>query len=395
MMNARNEASGRLASTRGWFDAVLVARGVRGLAYGSLSVVIGVALARDGFSTFQIGALLSLTLLTGAAFSLLAAAIARRIGDRATLSAGCALMAAAGILLSLDISPPLVVAAFALGTLTAGGQDVGPFAPLEQAIIGSRSGEISADRYARYNTIGVFCSALGAASVAVVPMWTVLWFYAAASFLMCASYAVLPRMPAPLAMPSDAPAVRRFGAIEQLAALFAVDALAGGFIVQAVIAYWFHLRFAAPLGALGPLLAAANMLSALSFFAAARFAKRFGLLNTMVFTHLPSNVLLVLVPFMPTFESAAAVLLARFALSQMDVPTRQAYVMAAAAPHDRLRAAGLTNAVRPAAAAIAPLLAGAAMQSAAFGAPFVIAGVVKIAYDLTLYARFRGKQRAA
>lgn len=389
MTNARNEAGARPASTRGWFGAVLVARGVRGLAYGSLSVVIGIALARDGFSPFQIGALLSLTLLTGAAFSLLGTAIARRIGEKTTLCAGCALMAAAAVLLALDVSPPLVVAAFALGTLTAGGQDVGPFAPLEQAIIGSRTGEISADRYALYNTVGVFCSALGAAAVAFIPVPSILWFYAVASGIMCASYAVLPHFPQPSLTPGDAPAVRRFGAIEQLAALFAMDALAGGFIVQAVIAYWFLLRFAAPLGALGPLLAAANVLSALSFFAAARLAKRFGLLNTMVFTHLPSNVLLLLVPFMPTFQSAAAVLLARFALSQMDVPTRQAYVMAVTAPHDRARAAGLTNAVRPAAAAIAPLLAGAAMQSALLGAPFVIAGAVKIAYDLLLYRRFR------
>ena len=377
-----------------WFAAVLAARGIRGLAYGSLSVVIGVVLARDGFSTLHIGALLSLTLATGAVFSLFSAAIARRIGERATLIGGCALMAIAGALLAIHASPLLVVAAFALGTLTAGGQDVGPFAPLEQAIIGSRAGEVTADRYAVYNTVGVICSALGAACVAVAAVNAVLWFYAAASLIMCIAYCVLPHVNVPRGN-DDAPAVRRFGTIEQLAALFAVDALAGGFVVQAVIAYWFHVRFATPVSTLGPLLAAANVLSAISFFAAASLAKRFGLLNTMVFTHLPSNVLLVLVPFMPSFEGAAAVLLARFALSQMDVPTRQAYVMAAAAPHDRARAASLTNAVRPAAAALAPLLAGVAMQSASFGAPFVIAGSLKIAYDLTLYMRFRGEQRAA
>lgn len=375
-----------------WFSALLFARAIRGLAYGSLSVVIGIALARDGFSTFQIGALLSLTLGTGAVFSLSAAPLARRFGDKATLIAGCACMALAGALLALGASTPLVVAAFALGSLTAGGQDVGPFAPLEQAIIGSRMVEINSDRFATYNTVGVLCSALGAALVAAVPLFAVLWFYAAASLLMCAAYAVLPSFEPPAA--SQEAAVRRFGPIEQLAALFAVDALAGGFVVQAVVAYWFHLRFGTPLAALGPLLAAANLLSALSFFAASRLAKRFGLLNTMVFTHLPSNALLVLVPFMPSFGSAAAVLLARFALSQMDVPTRQAYVMATAQPHDRARAASLTNAVRPAAAAIAPLIAGAAMQTAAFGAPFIIAGTMKIFYDLTLFSRFRGERAA-
>lgn len=376
-----------IGSERRWFAPLLFTRAVRGLAYGSLSVVVGIILARDGFSAFQIGALLSLTLTTGAAFSLSAAAIARRIGDKLTLIAGCALMAIAGALFASGISAPIVTAAFALGTLTAGGQDVGPFAPLEQAIIGSRMAQISSDRYALYNTAGVLCGALGAALVAIVPVTAVLWFYAAASLLMCAAYALLPPVPAPPALATIRAA--RFGAIEQLAALFAVDALAGGFVVQAVVAYWFHLRFGTPLAALGPLFAVANLLSALSFFAAAKLAKRFGLLNTMVFTHLPSNLLLLLVPFMPSFAWAAAVLLGRFALSQMDVPTRQAYVMNAAAVHDRARAASLTNAVRPAAAAVAPLIAGAAMQTAAFGAPFVIAGAMKIAYDVTLYLRFR------
>lgn len=370
-----------------WFGPLLFTRAVRGLAYGSLSVVVGVVLARHGFNAFQIGALLSLTLSTGAAFSLWAAALARRIGDKLTLIAGCALMAIAGALLASGISAPLVTAAFALGTLTAGGQDVGPFAPLEQAMIGSRASQISSDRYALYNSAGVIYSALGAALVAIVPVTAVLWFYSASAVLMCASYAFLaPVAPPPAVSTLPAP---RFGPIEQLAALFAVDALAGGFVVQAVVAYWFALRFGTPLTALGPLFAAANLLSALSFFAAAKLAKRFGLLNTMVFTHLPSNVLLLLVPFMPSFAWAACVLLARFALSQMDVPTRQAYVMTVAPAHDRARAASLTNAVRPAAAAIAPLIAGAAMQTAAFGAPFVIAGAMKIAYDLTLYVRFR------
>lgn len=374
-----------------WFAAVLLARGLRGLAYGSFGVVVGVTLAHRGFSSAQIGGLLTLTLASGAAFSLGAAAIARRIGDKATLVTGCVFMAIAGAVFAGATSAPLVVAAFALGTLTAGGQDVGPFAALEQAIIGLRSAEITSGRFATYNVVAIVCGAAGAALVAAVPLRAVLWFYALAAVLMCIAYAFLPDVPAP--PPAELPPARGFGTIEQLTALFAVDALAGGFVVQAVLAYWFHLRFGTPLSALGPLFAAANVLSALSFVAAARLAKRFGLLNTMVFTHLPSNVLLLLVPFMPSFAWAAALLLARFALSQMDVPTRQAYVMNAVPPHDRARAASLTTSVRPAAAAIAPLLAGAAMQTAAFGAPFIIAGGLKIAYDLTLYFRFRNEKR--
>lgn len=373
-----------------WFAALLAARAVRGLAYGSLGVVAGVALAQRGFSAAAIGELLSLTLVTGAAFALGAAYLARRFGDKATLIAGCALMALAGSLFAARGSTALVVAAFACGTLTAGGADVGPFAALEQAIIASRSAQITGDRYAIYNTVAIAFGALGAAGVAFVSVEAVLWFYAAAALVMTIAYALVPHVAPPKAEPAR---IARFGAIEQLAALFAVDALAGGFIVQAVIAYWFHVRFGTPLSALGPLLGAANVLSAVSFFAAARLARRFGLLNTMVFTHLPSNALLLAIPFMPSFGWAAALLLARFALSQMDVPTRQAYVMIVTPAHDRARAASLTTAVRPAAAAVAPLIAGLAMQGAALGAPFVIAGAVKIAYDLTLYFRFRGKQQ--
>jgi MFS family permease len=366
---------------------ILAARGVRGLAYGSLGVVAGIALAQRGYAARNIGEVLSLTLATGAAFALGSSFFARRIGDKATLLAGCGLMAAAAALFALTSSGPLLVVAFACGTLTAGGQDVGPFAALEQAIIASQTSAITGERYALYNTVGVSCSALGAALVAVVPVQAVLWFYGAAAIAMAIAYLQLPHV-APPPPTAYHPSVR-FGAIEQLAALFAVDALAGGFIVQAVIAYWFHLRFGTPVGTLGALLAVANVLSALSFFAAAALARRFGLLRTMVFTHLPSNVLLLLIPLMPSFAWAAALLLARFALSQMDVPTRQAYVMLVAQPHDRARAAGLTTSVRPAAAAIAPLIAGIAMQSAAFGAPFLLAGALKIAYDLTLYFRFR------
>lgn len=372
------------------FFRILAARSLRGLAYGSLGVVVAISLAQRGYTAAQIGGFLSLTLASGAAFALASSSLARLFGDKATLIAGCALMALSGALFALTSSAPFLTLAFACGTLTAGGQDVGPFAAIEQAVIASYAKGTSSDRYALYNTVAIFFGAVGAGLVAIVSLHIILWFYALAAVLMALIYATLPYAPPPPA-PTRTP-VRRFGAIERLAALFAVDAMAGGFIVQAVIAYWFHLRYGTPLDTLGPLLAGANLLSAASFFAAAYLGKRIGLLNTMVFTHLPSNVLLVLIPFMPTFEWAATLLLARFALSQMDVPTRQAYVMAIAAPHDRIRAAGLTTAVRPAAAAIAPLIAGAAMQGAAFGAPFLIAGGLKIAYDLTLYFSCRGEE---
>lgn len=376
----------------GWFLTLLFARGVRSFAYGALGVVVGIALAQRGFSPTQIGAYLTLTLLTGAAFSASAAALARRIGERTTLIAGCACMALAGTLFALFTSGAIAIAAFALGTLTAGGQEVGPFAALEQAAIGLRSSQLSSDRFAVYNAVSIAFGALGAACVALISIDAVLWIYPFAALLMMGAYASLPPFAPPVVV--EAQTLPRFGVIEQLVLLFGVDALAGGFVVQAVIAYWFNVRFGTPAATLGPLLAVANVLSGISFFAAARLAKRFGLLNTMVFTHLPSNVLLLLVPFMPSFAWAAAVLLARFALSQMDVPTRQAYVMHVTPSQDRARAASLTTAVRPAAAALSPLIAGVAMQSAAIGAPFVLAGALKIAYDVTLFLRFRGSSQA-
>ncbi|HYM92266.1 MAG TPA: MFS transporter [bacterium] len=165
--------------------------------------------------------------------------------------------------------------------------------------------------------------------------------------------------------------------------------MAGGFVVQSLVAYWFHQRFGVSLEQLGPLFFGTNLLSALSALAAAALADRFGLLNTMVFTHLPSNVLLALVPFMPSWPVAAGVLLARHALSQMDVPTRQAYTMVLVAPDKRAAAAGLTNAVRPAASSLAPAISGAALQTAANGLPFVLAGGLKILYDITLWLMFR------
>jgi hypothetical protein len=175
----------------------------------------------------------------------------------------------------------------------------------------------------------------------------------------------------------------------ELAGLQALDSLAGGFIVQSLLVYWFHLRFGVGAGMLGPLFFGTNLLSAVSFLVAARVAARVGLLNTMVFSHLPSNVLLCLVPLAPSFPLAAALLLARHLLSQMDVPTRQAYTMALVAPDERPAAAGFTTSARGLAQAVAPVITGVALQRAASGLPFFLAGGLKIAYDLALYFRFR------
>jgi hypothetical protein len=221
-----------------------------------------------------------------------------------------------------------------------------------------------------------------------------LWLYAAAGALVTVLYLAMARRPAPPVRPATA-VLGRLGlhrsrrAVLELSSLQALDAFAGGFIMQGLLAYWFHVRFGAGPEALGTLFFGTSLLSGLSSLLAVRIAERVGLLNTAVFTHLPSNVLLLAVPFMPTFTTAAAVLLARHLLSQMDVPTRQAYTMALVAAEERPAAAGLTASARALAQAAAPVLSGAAMTVAATPLPFVAAGVLKIAYDLALFFRFR------
>jgi predicted MFS family arabinose efflux permease len=178
--------------------------------------------------------------------------------------------------------------------------------------------------------------------------------------------------------------------VAKLSALFALDSFAGGFIVQSLLALWFHKRFNVDAAALGAVFFAANILAALSFLAAARIAARIGLINTMVFTHIPSNVLLIAVPFMPTFETAVAVLLVRYCICQMDVPTRQSYTMAVVSPDERSAAGGVTGVARSVGGALSPALSGALLGSAVWsGAPLVIAGALKIAYDLLLYRSFK------
>jgi MFS family permease len=363
---------------------ILISRAARSLAYGALAVVFAEAIAARGFSPVGIGAAISAALVAGAVTSALTGRLVRTFGTKATFATGGIAMIVAAALLAG--SEPAIVCACLLGVVSPGGQDVGPFAAIEQVALAADPRRMTR-RLSVYNVVGAAAIAFGALSAAVLSYGGVLLLYAASGVVVAVVAWSLPRSPPP------ATAVRlertRFGIVERLAALFAVDAFAGGFIVQAFIAYWFSLRFGVGAEMVGPLLFGANLLAAASYLLAARLAARIGLLNTMVFSHLPSNVLLCLLPFMPSFPLAAAVLLIRSALSQMDVPTRQAYTLSLVPAHDRARAAGVTAAVRPAAASIAPVLTGIAFQFAALGIPFVLAGAIKIAYDLSLLATFR------
>jgi MFS family permease len=363
---------------------VLVSRALRSLAYGALAVVFAQALASRGLSPLAIGALISVALLAGALASSLTGRLVQRFGTRVTMAAsGSAMTVAAALLAGND---PAIVVACLLGVVSPGAQDVGPFAAIEQVALATDR-VATTRRLSWYNVVSATAIAVGALVSAVVPYVGVLVLYGVAGAAVAVVAWGLPEIPLRSAAPVEPRP--RLGIVERLAALFAVDAFAGGFVVQAFIAYWLTLRFGVGPQTIGPLLFGANLLAAVSYLIADRVAARIGLLNTMVFTHLPSNLLLVLMPFMPTFPLAAAVLLARFALSQMDVPTRQAYTLALVPAYDRARAAGVTAAVRPAAAAVAPILTGIAFQFAALGLPFVFAGVLKIGYDLALLATFR------
>ena len=352
-------------------------------------------LGEHGFPASGVGAILTVALVAGAAFSFGTGALVDRLGRRTTLVLAAVAMAATGMLLALSQSPVELVCAALLGTLSPGGQEVGPFAAIEQAAIAEVTVGTATRRFATYNIVGAFATAIGALIAAVVPSEALFWGYGCVGLGLAGIYAVtFPQerpgrrhaAPRPAVLRSRAP---QLGVVERLTLLFGLDALAGGFAVQSFIAYWLHLRFGTDARAIGALFFGTNVLAALSLLAATRLAERIGLLKTMVVTHLPSNVLLLIVPLMPSFPLAAIVLLGRAALSQMDVPTRQAYTMTLVPPAERTRAAGLTAAVRPAAAAAAPVLAGLALGGAGFGLPFYLAGGLKIVYDLAIFATFR------
>jgi MFS family permease len=384
-------------------------RGLRMFGYGFVSVVLVLYLAALGMPDAQIGLLLTLTLLGDAAISLWLTTHADRVGRRKVLLAGSLLMALAGLGFAASSSLAVLVVAATIGVISPSGNEVGPFLAVEQA---SLSQTIPDDRrtsvFAWFNLTGSFATAFGALSggtlagvliaagrSSVDAYRGVIIGYAVVAVLLALLFSrVSPAVEAPLAV--DVSIARRLGlhrsqrTVARLSALFALDAFGGGFVVQSLIAYWFHLRFGADPGVIGAALFGANIVAGFSALAAARIAARIGLIRTMVFTHLPSTVLLILVPLMPTLPLAVAMLLARFSISQMDVPTRQSYTMAVVDPDERSAAAGVAGIARSIGAAMAPLAAAPLIGGVALaGVPFVVAGGLKIAYDLLLYRSFK------
>lgn len=391
---------------------LILTRGLRQFAYGMLAVALAVALVAEGLPPVAIGALVTVALagdLTGTA---LVGRYADGWGRRRTMVALAGLMALTGVVFSLTSwYPALVVAAFC-GTLGTGASETAPFLPLEQAmlarvVVAARHTAI----FTRYNIVALLAGSLGALAAALpdlLPRFGVARALALRlPFLGYAALAVVVAVVAwrlPPSVERDAagdggaverPTAARLGAsrgiVTRLAALFSVDALAGGLVAQTVLALFFHLRYAVPLVSLAGVFFAANALAGLSLLAAPWLAARFGLLNTMVFSHLPSNALLALVAFMPTFPLAAGMFLLRQSLSQLDVPTRQAYTMALVEPAERTAAASATSLARGAGAALSPSIAGLLIQGTALtlGLPLLLAGGIKLGYDLALWRVFR------
>jgi predicted MFS family arabinose efflux permease len=386
---------------------LLATRGVRSFGYGFLSIILAIYLHLIGFSNILIGAVLSATLLGSAAFTIFASAYADRIGRRRMLLLLALLMAISGIVFAVTENRIALFVAAIIGTLSPTGAEIGSFLPMEQAILPQTVTEEKRNSaFAAYNTVGTLASAAGTlfsglAAVlqncfgfgdldsyhALFLVYSALALTAAALYMVVSSKAELQNEYSERPRKRLSPESRTI--IAKLSALFGVDAFAGGFVLQTLISFWFFTRYGVSEGTLSVIFFIAGILSTISFYVAVRLARRIGLIRTMVFTHIPSNILLMLVPVANTFVLSLTFYLARQSISQMDVPTRQAYTMAVVSPEERIPAAGITSISRNLAQATSPSLSGYAMQAISMSSPFFIAGSLKIVYDVGVYFNFR------
>jgi MFS family permease len=408
--------AGLVASLRGLDHngrLLFLTRVLRMFAYGFLAVVLVLYLDALGLDAVTIGAILTLTLIGDTLVSLWLTTNADRIGRRRVLALGSLLMTGAGVAFAVTSSVPLLILAATIGVISPTGNEVGPFLAVEQAALSQATPDARrTPTFAWYNLAGYVATAIGALAagflsqgllamgIATADAYRVIVIgYAVVGLLMAA---VFWRVGSAVEVPAAEVSVddgiarrlglgpRSRGIVARLSLLFSLDAFGGGFIPQSLMAYWFHVRYGVEPALLGGIFFGANLLAAVSSLSASRIAARIGLINTMVFTHLPSNILLILVPLMPNLALAIAVLLLRFSLSQMDVPTRQSYVMAVVDPGERSAAAGVTGIARTTGAAISPILSAPLVASPGLASlPFFLAGGLKIAYDLLLYRAFR------
>jgi len=388
---------------------IFATRAVRMFGYGLASIVLVLYLAALGLPDPAIGALLTATLLGDAAISLWLTTHADRAGRRRVLIVGALLMCLAGVGFAATSAVPVLILAATIGVISPSGNEVGPFLAVEQASLSQTIADRARTRvFAWFNLTGSFATAAGALAgggiagalmasgrTPVDAYRAVIVVYACLGLLLAALFwQVSPKIE--VAEPPNPSLVRRLGLhrsggiVARLSALFALDAFGGGLVVQSLVAYWFHLRFGADVAVLGVVFFLANLLAGISALAAVWIADRIGLIRTMVVTHLPSNILLALVPLMPTLPLAIVVLLARFSISQMDVPTRQSYTMAVVDPDERSAAAGVTGIARSLGASVSPLIATPLFGVVGLASlPFLLAGGLKIGYDVALYRAFK------
>ncbi len=382
---------------------ILVAKGVRAFGDGFVSLLLPIYLLELGFSPFEVGVIATATLLGSGLAALAVGLTAHRYHYRSMLLAATALMAATGMgFAAFTAFWPLLLIAI-VGTLNPSSGDVSVFLPLEHAVMS----RMVADRertatFARYSLVGALAAAGGSLAAGLpdlivqamgvssrTAMQAMFVLYAVLGIVAAANYRGLPRALESEAAPAPAPLTRSKKTVYMLAALFSLDAFGGGFVVQSMVALWLYQRFAMSPATAGAIFFWTGILTSISYLVAVRIANRIGLVNTMVFTHLPANLCLVAIPFMPDLATVIALLFVRSALSQMDVPTRSSYVMAIVTPAERPAAASVTTVPRSLASAASPLIAGYLLTFSGFGWPLVVAGAIKIAYDVMLLAMFR------
>jgi MFS family permease len=398
---------------------ILAARTIRTFAYGFLSVTLAIYLRLIGFSDLYIGLILSATLINSVIFTLIASFYADMIGRRKILIVYAALMSLSGAVFFVTTNYIALIASAFIGTINVTGTETGAFLSIEQAILPQTTNETKKRNtlYAIYNMVGTFAMSAGVLLSGfpglleyhygfnqIESIRPLFLFYSIIGLGVLGIYFLISNkveivrnnnnnnttttnLSKPLRQTLSPKSKRIVG---KLSGLFAIDSFAGGFIIQSIVSFWFYTRFGVDLAILSYIFSVAGVLTAFSFLAAAKIADRIGLINTMVFTHIPSNILLILVAFAPTLPLAIALYLARMALSQMDVPTRQSYIVAVVDEDERITAAGITNISRNFAQSVSPSLAGYILQSLSFlSAPFIVGAVLKIAYDIALYFNFK------
>ena len=378
------------------------ARAARNFGDGFAVIVLPAYLAAIGYESREIGLVATAALFGAALLTLTVGYLAPRFDLRSLLIAGAVLMAATGIAMPNAQHLALIILVAFIGTMNMATGDIGVLVPIEHAMLAREAADEERTKvFARYSLIGTFASAAGALSAAtpdllrhaglaeVPALQAMLYLYAALGLVGAVCYRFLPcAKPDPLA-PKTAPLGPSRGIVYRLAALFSIDAFAGGFAVQSLVALWLFERFGLSLSAASVFFFWSSVLSALSFPAAARLASRFGLVNTMVYTHIPSSICLIVAAFVPNLYGVLALLLVRSALSQMDEPTRTSYVKAVVTPAERPAAASVTAVPRSLASSASPALAGVLFGLPFSGLPFIICGALKIAYDVALLVSFR------